>query len=160
GEDGEVVDAEVDRGLDDLPHRPRSRSVARGCRQPPLLRPAAVAVHDDRHRLGDVRRLPGREGLDAPERPDARDQVQGVREARARRAQTSMIWASLRLSRSSILWTWSSVSFWTAPSARRSSSSPTCPDRTSSSRCRITSRRTLRTATRPSSAYCFVSLTS
>src|SRR5581483_5773959 len=82
--------------------------------------------------------------------PDAGDQPD----------HTSMISASLRLSRSSILCTWSSVSFCTAPSARRSSSSPTCPDRTSSSRCRITSRRTFRTATRPSSAYCFVSLTS
>ena len=85
----------------------------------------SMMIATDSATSGDV---PGREGLDAPERPDARDQVQGVREVRARRAQTSMISASLRLSRSSILWTCSSVSFWTRPSARRSSSSPTCPD--------------------------------
>src|SRR4051794_40333691 len=66
--------------------------------------------------------------------------------------QTSVISASLRLTKSSILLVCSSVAFWTRSSARRSSSSPTSPFVFSSFRCLSASRLTLRTATLPSSA--------
>ena len=54
--DGERGDAEVDRGLDRPPQRPRSLAVARLDRQAVAGRPAAVAVHDDRDGAGAARR--------------------------------------------------------------------------------------------------------
>ena len=50
GEEGQDVDAEAGRGLDDLPDRRGAGLVALDPGQPPLPGPAAVAVHDH----GDV----------------------------------------------------------------------------------------------------------
>src|SRR3954469_5051224 len=140
-EDAERLDPEIDRGLDRPAERLRARAVARGDGQLPPARPTAVPVHDDRDRARDV----GQAGLG--------DRAQAAQRSQAsEEAHTSRISASLRFRSSSIFATWSSVSFWTRSSARRSSSSPTSPFFTSSLRSCMTSRRTLRTATRPSSA--------
>ena len=115
-EDADRLDAEVDSRLDGPAERLCPCPVAGGDRESPPAGPAAVPVHDDRDRMGDVgqlglrRRCPGRQRAQTSEE-----------------AQTSMISASLRFRRSSIFATCSSVSFWTRSSARRSSSSPTSP---------------------------------
>ena len=50
----QVVDAEIDRRLDDDPNRARAGAMAGGGRKPATLCPAAVAVEDDRDRPGDL----------------------------------------------------------------------------------------------------------
>jgi hypothetical protein len=65
------VDPEVDRGLDDAPHRARTRPVAGRGRQPALRGPAAVAVEDDRDGAGDLREVGLDQRLDAGQRPEA-----------------------------------------------------------------------------------------
>src|SRR3954451_11188367 len=128
--DGQLVDAQVDGVA-----QPRLDDVGAGAvplehGKPARLRPATVAIGDD----GDVPRL-------------------------GRGHQTSRISASLLLrcdSRSAIF---ASVSFCSSASARRSSSSPASPPSRSSRRSCMTSRRTLRILTRPSSAMWRTTLT-
>ena len=98
--------AEVDRRLDGAPHGARARAVAGGGRQAAPRRPAAVAVHDDRDRLGDLRQVAARAAAGC-------GRACGCGRAGSRRAQTSMISASLRFRRSSIFVACSSVSFCT-----------------------------------------------
>src|SRR6185437_1062760 len=95
-------------------------------------RPATIAVHDDRHML----RNPGRHG----------------RGGRYWRGQTCMTSFSLAASSWSTSATCLSVSFCTSASARRSSSWETSFSLRSSLMSFMTSRRTLRTATRAFSA--------
>src|SRR3954470_14556287 len=76
------------------------------------------------------------------------------------RGHTSRISASLPLSRASSSLTLSSVSFWSASSARCSSSAPDSPASRSSLRSCMTSRRMLRSATLPSSVRPRTTLTS
>ena len=107
GEDGQLLDPQLDRVA-----QPRLDHVGAGPvpldhRQPALLRPAAVAVGDDRYVSGAVTLRP---------------------------PQTSRISSSLPLSRESISAIASSVCFCSAASARRSSSSPASPSFFSSRR--------------------------
>src|SRR5438105_2244289 len=138
----------LDAGLDDPPERTGARPVTRRDRQATPPGPAAASVHDDRDRARDPGEARLRRRASPGERSDLREEVHGA----GRGPYTSMISASLCFRSSSIVFVCSSVSFWTWFSPRRSSSSPTSPFRTSSSRCRMTSRRTFRIATLPSSA--------
>src|SRR3954469_16356105 len=146
GVDGERVDAEVDCGLDRAAQCLRAGAMAGRDREAAPARPAGIAVHDDRDRVRDVRKIGLGRRPHMAERPDLCEQ-----------AHTSMISASLCFKRSSIVFVWSSVSFWTFSSARRSSSVPTS---FSSFRWCTASRRTLRTATFPSSAILRTTFTS
>ncbi len=51
-EQGQHLDARFNRPLDRFPHRLHPGAVAERPRQPALARPAAIAVHDDRHVTG------------------------------------------------------------------------------------------------------------
>src|SRR3954451_12940053 len=137
--DGQLADAEVGRvaqaRLDDV----GSGAVPLLDREPAGLRPAAVAVRDDRDVPRGAGVVPLRRGVGH---------------------HTSRISASLCLSSASSSWTRSSVSFWSSTSARCSSSAPTSPSSLSSRRSCMMSRRTLRMATRPSSAMWRTTLTS
>src|SRR5215207_8835080 len=128
----ELAHAQLDGVAQPSLHDVGAGLVPRQHRQAAILRPAAVPVGDD----GDVAR---------PRR--------GV-------AHTSRISCSLPASALSMSPTCESVSFWSSLSARRSSSSPTSPSLFSSRRSCITSRRTLRTATRPCSAIPWTTFTS
>src|SRR5215210_4624339 len=122
GEDRQLLDAELDGVLQPRLDDVRPGLVPLDDRQPLRLRPAPVAVGDD----GDV--------------------------ARAGSAHTSRISASLPASSLSISPTRASVSFCSSDSARCSSSDPTSPSLFRPRRSCWTSRRMLRTATRPCSA--------
>src|SRR4029079_2646415 len=131
----EAVDGQLAQAEDDGVAQARldgvgARAVAPLPRQPALLAPAPVAVGDDR----DVGGAGG--------------------------AHTSRISSSLALRSPSSSRTFSSVSFCSASSARCSSSAPASPASRSSRRSCITSRRMLRSATRPSSAIPRTTLTS
>ena len=53
-EDGEVVDADVDRSLDGFAWTVRAPAPSGRYPEPGAASPASVAVEDDRHRLGDL----------------------------------------------------------------------------------------------------------
>ena len=152
--DGQRLDAEVDGRLDGPAERARAGAVALGDRQAAGRRPAAVAVHDDRDRARNVRT--------SGERP-ARRQERAVHSASAFGGRSSdlhdlglFVLAAARRSASCARRSASAR----CSSARCSSSAPTSPLSTSSLRWWIASRRTLRTATRPSSAMWRTTLTS
>src|ERR1019366_990698 len=109
--------------------------------QPSLLGPAAVSVGDDRDIAGPLRHV-------------------GAVCLHSAAHYTSKISSSLCLSSSSSSEIRVSVTFCSSTSARCSSSEPASPASLSSRRSCITSRRTLRIATPPSSAMFLTTLTS
>src|SRR5580658_1070570 len=124
-EQRERLDAALRTFLDAHAHRGEPRLVSGGAGESTRRRPAAIAVHDD----GDVAR-------------------QDLR----LRHHTCMTSFSLAASSESISATCLSVSFCTSCSARRSSSCETCFSLSWCLMSFMTSRRTLRTATRAFSA--------
>src|SRR5690606_17379744 len=128
GEQGEMPHAALAGGADQGFRRLLAGLVAERARPPALLRPAAIAIHDD----GDVTRQCG-----------------GIGHVQAQISSSSCSFAA---SRRSISATYLSVSFCTSSCARRSSSSEISFSFSSALRSPSTSRRMLRTATRAFSA--------
>src|SRR6185503_3548188 len=127
-------------GLDRLAHRFHALAVAGHARQEALLRPAAVAVHDDR----DVPRHAGHLG----------DHLgRGVELAHTAIRSFSLSATSLSMSAIAL-----SVIFWISASARLSSSSLTSCFLARSLMWVMASRRMLRTATLAFSPSCFTIL--
>src|SRR6185312_1962375 len=150
--DGQLLDPELggvaQTGLD----RVGPRAVALVDGEAPRARPAAVAVGDDRHvaRQLPILSRPARVGRG---RPGRRGRLP------CRPHQTARISSSLIFRTPSSSPTLPSVSFCSSTSARCSSSEDASPSLFSSRRCCIVSRRTLRIATRPSSARLRTTLT-
>src|SRR5213075_2166907 len=139
-EEREVLDAVADARLHDLAHRLDTLAMPADAREEALLRPAAIAVHDD----GDVAR-------------DLRGFGNRLRRAFEVRHtdMSSFSFSATSLSMSAIDL---SVIFWTSSWARISSSSLTSPSLRSALRWAIASRRILRTATFAFSPSCFTIL--
>src|SRR5690606_9486931 len=123
-EQGECADPGVQAEIDAQVDRARAGAMADDARPVALLRPAAVAVHDD----GQV----------------ARDSTGGGH-------QTAISSCSLALTTSSTSLIALSVIFWISASLRAASSSLTCFSLSSSLTCWLASRRMLRMATLVSS---------
>src|SRR5712664_3063038 len=140
-EQRQVFDAPLDTGAHGFAHRLHAAPVPRDARQPPALRPAPVAVHDDRHMAWHCA-VPG----DLLRRADVHHT-----------ASSSVSFCCSSLSISAIF---RSVIFCTSSWARRSSFSETSFFFRPSFSEWIASRRRLRTAIRAFSASCFTTLIS
>src|SRR5579883_1735424 len=134
GVEGEHADAELVGLLGDAPDVTGAGLMAGRSGQPLALRPAAVAVHDDAHVTWDCL------GENSPH-------------------HTSIISASLACPMSSICLIYESVSFCRRSWARLSSSAESVFSFSMAFRWSMASRRTLRTATRPSSTCLRTSFT-
>ena len=155
-EQREVVDAALDAGADDAAHRLDALAVTGDARQQPLLRPAPVAVHDDRDVARDVagrRYVAGGAGVHAGgagRGSGAACRCGGAADAAGVRSPSGPPPSPARtLSISAMK---RSVSFCTSACACRSSSSATAWSFSSFFRCSFASRRMLRTAMRAFSA--------
>src|SRR6185437_3127976 len=157
-EQREVLDAALDARLHGLAHRLHAALVPGDARQEAALRPAPVAVHDDRHvprhvrDLGDFLRGAGELGH------GFRTAFRGPGFAPPPHTDiTSFSFSATSLSMSAMDL---SVSFWTSSCERFSWSSLVSPFLRRSFRWVIASRRMLRTATFAFSPSCFTILVS
>src|SRR5660397_227722 len=140
--------AKLQSGLHSPLERTSTFSVSQEHRQSPPGGPTTIPVHDD----PDVARNSFSRNLLAFKKRIFTASTAKILPPTPYPHQTSRISSSLRRRSSFNLCMCSSVSFWTSSSARCSSSSDTSPSFFSVLRSCMTSRRTLRTATRLSSA--------